>query len=148
MANIPSIAFTPLAHGAHGAHGPTHSQNLIQVPSATQMPSAVVLAPPRTSELDATALMARQSADTDSVNPLTDNADSPSLEQVSASLTEMMSVMRKGLAFHVDENSGKAVVTVMDKDTGDVIRQMPSEEALALAEKMSEITGILMKTEA
>ncbi len=60
----------------------------------------------------------------------------------------MMSMMRKGLAFKVDEKSGQAVVTVLDKDTGDVIRQMPSEEALALAEKLSEVTGLLMKTEA
>ncbi|MGL5048846.1 MAG: flagellar protein FlaG [Shewanella sp.] len=70
------------------------------------------------------------------------------LTQVATELSDMMSIMRKGLAFKVDESSGQAVVTVMDKDTGDVIRQMPSEEALALAEKLSEVTGLLMKTEA
>ena len=70
------------------------------------------------------------------------------LVQVAAELSDMMSMMRKGLAFKVDENSGQAVVTVLDRDTGDVIRQMPSEEALKLAEKLSEVTGLLMKTEA
>lgn len=70
------------------------------------------------------------------------------LTQVAAELSDMMSMMRKGLAFKVDENSGQAVVTVLDRDTGDVIRQMPSEEALKLAEKLSEVTGLLMKTEA
>ncbi|WP_330130873.1 flagellar protein FlaG [Shewanella xiamenensis] len=70
------------------------------------------------------------------------------LTQVAAELSDMMSMMRKGLAFKVDENSGLAVVTVLDRDTGDVIRQMPSEEALKLAEKLSEVTGLLMKTEA
>lgn len=70
------------------------------------------------------------------------------LTQVAAELSDMMSMMRKGLAFKVDEKSGQAVVTVLDKDTGDIIRQMPSEEALALAEKLSEVTGLLMKTEA
>jgi flagellar protein FlaG len=74
--------------------------------------------------------------------------NSTKLTQVATDLSDMMSVMRKGLAFKVDENSGKAVVTVLDKDTGDIIRQMPSEEALALAEKLSEVTGLLMKTEA
>ncbi|MCS6113355.1 flagellar protein FlaG [Shewanella baltica] len=79
----------------------------------------------------------------------TDNEQNPSkLTQVATELSDMMSMMRKGLAFKVDENSGQAVVTVLDKDTGDVIRQMPSEEALALAEKLSEVTGLLMKTEA
>ena len=70
------------------------------------------------------------------------------LTQVASELSDMMSMMRKGLAFKVDENSGQAVVTVLDRDTGDVIRQMPSEEALKLAEKLSEVTGLLMKTEA
>lgn len=70
------------------------------------------------------------------------------LTQVATELSDMMSMMRKGLAFKVDENSGQAVVTVLDRDTGDVIRQMPSEEALKLAEKLSEVTGLLMKTEA
>ncbi|MEM6188113.1 flagellar protein FlaG [Shewanella scandinavica] len=78
-----------------------------------------------------------------------DNELNPSkLTQVATELSDMMSMMRKGLAFKVDENSGQAVVTVLDRDTGDVIRQMPSEEALALAEKLSEVTGLLMKTEA
>lgn len=78
-----------------------------------------------------------------------DNEQDPGkLTQVAAELSDMMSMMRKGLAFKVDENSGQAVVTVLDRDTGDVIRQMPSEEALKLAEKLSEVTGLLMKTEA
>ena len=70
------------------------------------------------------------------------------LEQVATGLSDMMSLMRKGLAFKVDDNSGVNVVSVMDIDSGDVIRQIPSEEALKLAEKLSEVTGFLMKTEA
>ncbi|ABX50241.1 flagellar protein FlaG protein [Shewanella baltica OS195] len=78
-----------------------------------------------------------------------ENDQEPSkLVQVATELSDMMSMMRKGLAFKVDESSGQAVVTVLDRDTGDIIRQMPSEEALALAEKLSEVTGLLMKTEA
>ena len=78
-----------------------------------------------------------------------ENDQEPSkLVQVATELSDMMSMMRKGLAFKADESSGQAVVTVLDRDTGDIIRQMPSEEALALAEKLSEVTGLLMKTEA
>ena len=78
----------------------------------------------------------------------TDKPNPNKLDEVAAELSDMMSMMRKGLAFKVDEHSGQAVVSVLDRDTGDVIRQMPSEEALALAENLSEVTGILMKTEA
>lgn len=56
----------------------------------------------------------------------TENEQNPGkLTQVATELSDMMSMMRKGLAFKVDENSGQAVVTVLDRDTGDVIRQMP-----------------------
>lgn len=70
------------------------------------------------------------------------------LNKLAEDLTDMMSVMRKGLAFKIDDSSGQNVVSVMDVDSGDVIRQIPNEEALELAQKLSEVTGFLMKTEA
>ncbi|MGI2259497.1 flagellar protein FlaG [Shewanella sp. GXUN23E] len=70
------------------------------------------------------------------------------LEELAANMSDMMSLMRKGLAFRVDDSSGANVVSVMDVDSGEVIRQIPSEEALELAAKLSEVTGLLMKTEA
>lgn len=70
------------------------------------------------------------------------------LNAVAQEMSNMMSVMRKGLDFRVDDKSGEAVVSVMDVESGDIIRQIPSEEALKLAQKMSEVTGLLMKTEA
>ncbi|GGZ41175.1 flagellar protein FlaG [Shewanella chilikensis] len=78
----------------------------------------------------------------------TSEADTEALLELTESLTDMMSLMRKGLEFRVDETQGAPVVSVMDMDSGELIRQIPSEEALALAEKMSEIAGVLMKTEA
>ncbi|QHS12790.1 flagellar protein FlaG [Shewanella sp. Arc9-LZ] len=69
------------------------------------------------------------------------------LIQVANELTEMMAVMQKGLKFSVDEESGKQVIKVQDVSSGDIIRQIPSEEALKLAEKLSEVSGILMKIE-
>ena len=75
-----------------------------------------------------------------------DNMDA--LQQVTDNLTATMSMMRKGLQFKVDEKDGVPVVSVIDVDSGDLIRQIPSQDALDLAEKMSEIAGLLMKTEA
>ncbi|MCG9729257.1 flagellar protein FlaG [Shewanella sp. Isolate13] len=70
------------------------------------------------------------------------------LHDIASELTDMMSLMRKGLAFKVDEDSGRSVVSVMDVDSGDVIRQIPNEEALELAQKLNEVAGFLLKTEA
>ncbi|MCU7372959.1 flagellar protein FlaG [Paucibacter sp. O1-1] len=53
----------------------------------------------------------------------------------------------KGLKFSVDDDSGKRVIKVQDIESGDIIRQIPSEEALQLAQKISEVSGVLMKIE-
>ncbi|WP_051541543.1 flagellar protein FlaG [Shewanella algae] len=83
-----------------------------------------------------------------SAKPAEVEVDTDTLIALTDSLTDVMSMMRKGLEFRVDEMQGMPVVSVMDMDSGELIRQIPSEEALALAEKMSEIAGVLMKTEA
>ncbi|MFT5790292.1 MAG: flagellar protein FlaG [Shewanella sp.] len=70
------------------------------------------------------------------------------LDALAADLTDMMSLMRKGLAFKVDDDSGQNVVSVMDVDSGELIRQIPNEEALELAQKLAEVAGFLLKTEA
>lgn len=70
------------------------------------------------------------------------------LNKIAEELTDMLSLMRKGLTFSVDDDSGRQVISVKDIASGDLIRQIPSEEALNLAEKLSEFTGLLTKTEA
>ncbi|AZG37587.1 flagellar protein FlaG [Shewanella psychromarinicola] len=70
------------------------------------------------------------------------------LAEVVEQLSEVVTLMNKGLAFSVDEDSGSAIVKVMDIDTGDIIRQIPSEEALELAQKLQDVKGLLLKTQA
>lgn len=70
------------------------------------------------------------------------------LQELTAKMTDMMSVMRKGLAFRIDDVSGQQVVSVLDEGSGELIRQIPTEEALELAEKMAEVSGLLMKAKA
>ncbi|MCL1066557.1 flagellar protein FlaG [Shewanella olleyana] len=70
------------------------------------------------------------------------------LAEVTDNLNDMASIMRKGLAFKVDDDSGRNVISVMDIDTGDLIRQIPNEEALELSQKLAEVAGLLLNTEA
>jgi flagellar protein FlaG len=44
--------------------------------------------------------------------------------------------MNRYLEFQVDEQSGRTVVTAKDRNTGEVIRQIPSEEVLRLARNL------------
>lgn len=53
------------------------------------------------------------------------------------------------LEFTVDQSTGRTVVKVMDKDSGELIRQIPSDAALALAESIGEFQkGLLLRQEA
>ncbi|TVL14859.1 flagellar protein FlaG [Shewanella algae] len=127
MAPAVSVAATPATEKYDRAQQNSSSDKLAEVGTkAASNPTAGV----------ASAKPAEVEVDTDTLIALTD------------SLTDVMSMMRKGLEFRVDEMQGMPVVSVMDMDSGELIRQIPSEEALALAEKMSEIAGVLMKTEA
>ncbi|MGE6567259.1 flagellar protein FlaG [Shewanella vesiculosa] len=86
------------------------------------------------------------SRSTEQVNQLT-QVDSQELNQAVSDIAASMNVMQKGLSFKVDEDSGIQVVKVIDVTTGELIRQIPNEEALDIAKKLNEVTGLLMKTE-
>jgi flagellar protein FlaG len=49
-----------------------------------------------------------------------------------ARLNEIMSSTRRSLHFQVDESSGRTVITVINEKTNEIVRQIPSEELLAL----------------
>ena len=60
-------------------------------------------------------------------------------EEVASKLQEFVNLIDKKLQFSVDEDSGRQVVRVTDKLSGDVIRQIPSEEVLRLARNLSDL---------
>ena len=72
-------------------------------------------------------------------------------EQVLAAVTDMQDYVDaagRNIQFQLDDGSGRMVVKVTEASTGDVIRQMPSEEALRLAENLAEMSGLLFSGEA
>jgi len=62
-----------------------------------------------------------------------------SVETAVEQMQDFAQVMSRQLQFDVDDQSGRTVVRVIDKDSGDVIRQIPSEEILAMARHMKEL---------
>ncbi len=59
------------------------------------------------------------------------------LEILAAQLDQFVAQLNKGLSFRVDEQSGRHVVTVYEKSSGDVIRQIPAEEMLEITQQVS-----------
>lgn len=62
-----------------------------------------------------------------------------SLEEAVAKVESFLTVQNRDLTFSIDENTNRSVVTVKDGQSGDVIRQIPSEELLKLAERIQEL---------
>ena len=70
--------------------------------------------------------------------------DREQLEQMAQQLQDFMGEMNRSIQFKVDEDSGRDVIKVLDKNSGEVIKQYPSEEVLSLVSKLSESAGILI----
>ena len=52
----------------------------------------------------------------------------------------------RGLAFRVDPDLGRPVVTVTNKETGEVIRQIPNEVVIQMARSIEDAKGLLLNT--
>ena len=65
------------------------------------------------------------------------------LDDVIKALADRMTSQQKGLQFSVDERLGRQIVTVLNKETGDVIRQIPGEAVLRVANSIEDLKGIL-----
>lgn len=61
------------------------------------------------------------------------------LQAAADQIQTFMQSQSRNLAFSVDETTNRSIVIVSDASSGDVIRQIPSEEVLKLAERIQEL---------
>lgn len=64
--------------------------------------------------------------------------DAQTMERAVQLINKNEQVVQREIRFSVDEDSGKTVIKVMDLSSKEVIRQMPNEEALIFARKLTE----------
>ncbi len=65
------------------------------------------------------------------------------LEEISELLNFEMKARSTNLDFQVDEPTNRVVVKVINRDTGDVIREVPSEAILRVSKNIEALKGIL-----
>ena len=63
------------------------------------------------------------------------------LDQVVSQINDYVQNVQRSLQFSIDEISGRNVVKVIDKQTEEVIRQIPIEEVLTIARTIAEQFG-------
>jgi len=66
-------------------------------------------------------------------------AQSKVTDEVVNELNEAILGVRRELKFSIDKDSGRAIVQVLDSETGDMIRQLPSDELLAVSRHIQEV---------
>jgi len=76
----------------------------------------------------------------------------PQPEQVQKAVQSLKQLIEtkapNSLSFSIDETTGKAVVRITDVETGEMIRQIPSEEMLEIARALDKMQGMLLKQQA
>lgn len=63
---------------------------------------------------------------------------SSKIEKSVSELNSFVQNVQRGIQFSVHEDTGRSIITVTDKDSGDVIRSFPSEDVLAVAAYLAE----------
>jgi flagellar protein FlaG len=66
------------------------------------------------------------------------------LEDAVRGLNEQMAATKTGLGFSVDKALGRPVVTVRNTETGEVVRQIPTEVVVRLAHSIDDMKGLLL----
>ncbi len=65
------------------------------------------------------------------------------MEQLVQEANQIANSNNKEINFEFDNEGDPPVIVVSDKETGEVIRQIPSEEMVRLNDKMEEFVGLI-----
>lgn len=74
--------------------------------------------------------------------------ETPELEAAVENIRDFVSDVRRELQFSVDEDSGRTIITVIDSDSGEIIRQIPPEEVMQIAKSVADGTVNLIDSRA
>jgi flagellar protein FlaG len=116
-----------------------------QAPGGRNAGGAASVAGPVPGGSPAPAQVAAQQASVAPVRPAPETAD---VQKAVARAQEVLNRASANLKFAVDGDTGTMVVKVVDTETDQVIRQIPSEEMLAIARNIDRLQGLLVKQEA
>lgn len=123
--------------------------NLYNLAGVAQTPATLI-----TSETNKTAIdgassgnsLPQQAANDAAFNPSTNPRDSGNtelIEQLANDLSVISDSLQRSLSFSVNQDTGDTVIVVRDSQTEEVVRQIPSESSLQLAQNLNRIREAL-----
>lgn len=81
------------------------------------------------------------------VKAVADEVDAATAKRAAEQINKVMKQFDNNIQFSVDENN-RTNVKVVDTQTNEVIRQLPSKEMLAIAQALDKFQGLLIKIKA
>ena len=75
-------------------------------------------------------------------------AKQQAIEQAVKNVNDFVKPINNTLSFNLDQDTGQTVIKVVDLSTQKVIRQIPSEEMLAIAKALDTMKGLLVQQKA
>lgn len=69
-------------------------------------------------------------------------------KQVASQINEFLRSSASDIQFSIDGDSSDLVVRIVDSQTQEVIRQIPSEDMLAISRSLTQMTGVLLNQKA
>ena len=65
--------------------------------------------------------------------------DDADLRDAVSQINQFVQSVQRDLSFSIDEGSGRSVIKVIDRESGELVRQIPSQEVLALASYLGDL---------
>lgn len=97
---------------------------------------------PAITQQDAVAALPAANTKLPAVQP----PSSAQLEKAVSHINQVLRQANRNLAFSVDGETKRVIVKVIDTETGELIRQLPSEETLAISRAIGVVQkGLLLK---
>lgn len=71
------------------------------------------------------------------------NNNSEKMQQIEKKLNDIASSQDISVKFAYNEKLNMSYISVIDKNTGEEIRKLPSEEVMKISESMKELVGVM-----
>ena len=96
----------------------------------------------------ATTVKAREAAPVPTPEPVKAQRIDPQemhrqLQEAVQELNKQMDHTGRSLGFSIDDTLGRSIVKVVNKDTGELVRQIPSEDVVRVAHSIESLKGLL-----
>lgn len=123
----------------------------MDIQSTSNAPPATAAALPQKSAAPSEVQAAAKPAPVETAAAVQQAAPAPTLAEVAQAVRNINRAMQEqsqDLEFTIDDDSKRTVVKVVDQKTKEVLRQIPTVEALEIAKALDQMKGLLIHQQA